>query len=259
MKRSCQWVGERFGLENAEVEEHLRECADCAEAFQSTVQLRRRLQSAVAATDVPPTLASRVQRRLNTGKPTQRFMVTLLAAAAVFVLSVGIAYRGSFGPEESESAMWERLSAAESPVMRVGLHDHVHCALFQKFGDKGRPIAVLTRNLAPEFGDLAKIVQQNVPELRVIEAHKCKVAGRDYFHVIARKGARTMSLVVTARRTGETLEGEVSDHTGELNIAAFETPGHLVYLVSNLDAQANLTTMRAMTPALRDVFRRVEL
>jgi hypothetical protein len=201
-----------------------------------------------------------VQSQLSAGdSPTQRFRAILLAAAAVIVVSAGIAYRGSFGGGESESAMWQRLSANESPIMRVGLHDHVHCALFQKFEDRARPIAVLTRNLGPEYSDLAKIVQQNVPELRVIEAHKCRVAGRDYIHVIARQGARTLSLVVTVREPGETIPGEVSDRAGELNIAAFATPRHLVYLVSNMDASTNLLAMQAMTPALRDVLRRIEL
>ena len=277
---NCEWVRTRMDLymdrelgnETTAMEEHLIGCAACGEVLANRQALRAKVRGAADSVVVPSDLSARIRTKLDSEARGWRWNYSLVAAAAALILTVG-GYELNKTPRmESEEALLSRLSALTSPILRVGLQDHIHCAMFQKYPAQGPTLEQLTTQLGPDFSGLVQIVQAHAPKgLKVIEAHHCKFGEREYIHVVARQGEQLLSLVITLRSEGEAFENDlktvvsesdVNLYTaghGDFQIAGFETGHYLVYLISNTSQTENLAAMRAMTPALSDVFRKVEI
>ena len=277
---SCKWVRARMdpymdretGNETTAMDEHLNGCAACGEVLANRRNLRARVRCAAVYVVVPADLSARIRTKLDGEARGWHWNHSLLAVAAALILAVG-GYELNKTPRlDSEEALLGRLSALTSPILRVGLQDHIHCAMFQKYPAQGPTLEQLTTQLGADFRGLVQIVQAHVPNgLRVIEAHHCTFGERRYIHVVARQGEQLLSLVITLRSPGEAFENDlktviseagVNLYTaghGDFQIAGFETGPYLVYLISNTSQPKNLAVMRAMTPALREVFRKIEI
>jgi hypothetical protein len=144
--------------------------------------------------------------------------------------------------------------------------------MYQPHPANGTPFQEMSAALGPDFVGLLKIVQERVPPgLRVIEGHRCTTKGRHYVHVVASDGEHLISLVIALREEGEALEHDVravvaqsgvpiyAGSAENLQMAGFETAKHLVFVISNLGSEKNLAAMRAMTPEVSEVLRRVEI
>lgn len=266
------YIDREAGNETTAMDEHLSSCAACGEVLANRQALRLKVRGAADSVVVPADLSARIRTKLDGEARGWRWNYSLVAVAAAVILTVG-GYELTRAPRmESEEALLGRLSALTSPILRVGLQDHIHCAMFQKYPAQGPTLEQLTTQLGSDFSGLVKIVQAHAPQgLHVIEAHHCSFGERKYIHVVARQGEQLLSLVITLRSPGEAFENDlktvvsesgVNLYTaghGDFQIAGFETGHYLVYLISNTSHTENLAAMRAMTPALSEVFRKVEI
>jgi hypothetical protein len=260
--------------EMALISSHLAHCVRCSQERSSRLEFRERLRRAARSVPVPDGLASRSVLHAYTEKPSLYRNPWLMAIAAAIVLSVSTAaYR--LGPSSRPPASPESFIAAvsaETPgIMRAGLNDHVHCAVFRKFPDSPPVLTEMLAKLGPAYADLLSVMQAGAPAgMRVVLAHKCQYRGRQYVHLVARSGARLVSLVIAKRSDGEVFENNLravvtgsgtflySTAVREYAIAGFATAGHLVYVVSGMDQRQNLGVLQAMEPRIRQILSRTE-
>ena len=168
-----------------------------------------------------------------------------------------------------------RILAAAEPglasILRVGLRDHVYCAVMRKYKTAPPPVAKLAEDLPVEMRGLAAVVQQNVPARFAMHvAHVCKFKGRSYVHLAMHDGTRLISVMLTRREGGEALTrtdlltmtsaGGIDVFSGGshgYDVSAFEKGDWLVFLVSDLEPAENRSLMLALAPAVRGYLDRV--
>ncbi len=277
---TCEWVrvhmdrylDRELGPATEAVTQHLAGCTECSALQVSRQSLRQKLRGVADSVSVPGHLSARVRASLDHQSTASRWPQLLAVAAAVLAVVFGGGQLAKRFRPESEDTVLTRATRHALPILRVGLQDHIHCAMFQKYPAKAPTLEALTAELGKDFGGLVRIVQTHVPlGLHVIEAHRCQFKDRKYIHVVARNGDKLISLVITPRGKGEAFENDLQSVVTEagtrlfaanpegFQVAGFETGHYLAYLISNTGDAENMAAMRAMTPELREVFSRVEI
>jgi anti-sigma factor (TIGR02949 family) len=260
--------------EREEISKHVAECPECAREIVSRETFRQRLRGAVRGVEAPPNLVSAIDRRLRPVSRSRRRHTGLMAFAAAALVTVCIAawqYGRRPAAPTSQDAYLQHVSAGVAQIMRVGLNDHVHCAVFRKYPAQPPSLQHMTALLGPQYADLEAVFAAHLPPgLKVVMAHRCSYRGRRYVHLIARDGARLVSLVIARRGEGEAFESDLravaseggmpiySSGAGTFSLAGFETPGHLVYLVSDMDQRQNTRFMESIAAQVRDVLNKAE-
>lgn len=253
------------------IAKHLSECPDCAQEAAGRQAFRARLRKAARSAPVPEDLASNIGRRLDVRARNRFPHPGIIALAAAAMLAVGFTvWRVEFHPPGQDTYL-AQVSSGVARIMRVGLNDHIHCAVFRKYPAQPPSLERMTQLLGPQYADLEPIFAAHVPAgARVVLAHHCSFRGRHYVHLIARDGARLVSLVIARREQGEAFEDDLravaqergaamySTGAQKYSIAGFETPAHLVYLVSDLGEQENLRVMESMAAKIREALSRTE-
>ncbi len=117
--------------------------------------------------------------------------------------------------------------------------------------------------LGPEYRGLLPLVQPAVPPGdRVVMAHQCSYGGRHFVHLTMRRGDDVISVVITKKNPGETLNTlspattasgvPVYQSTAErYHVAGFESERYLAFVVSTLDGRKNLQLAAALAPSVR--------
>lgn len=187
------------------------------------------------------------------------------AVAAVLLLLVAgwFALRQS-GGEDGPSGSEGVAGSVESPdaggpadpvrtILRIGMDDHVHCAVaFHKGELHESGIEEMEKGLGKEFAGLIPVVREHITEGRLLNAHRCAVGGREFIHMIVRGDSKLISVAVTRKEGGERLTGydgaaAVSAAApvyrasmDGFQVAGFESGPYLVFVASDLSEQANL-------------------
>src|SRR5262249_690541 len=162
--------------------------------------------------------------------------------------SAAIAYRlGYLRPtRSSQEAYVASISAPIPDIMRVGLGNHVHCAVYKAFSKQHPTFEKMAHDIG-QYKDLTPIVITEVPSGNRVEmAHQCRYHARRFVHVTMRKGSALVSLVISRRGDGETFERDqlvpaltesgipvYRTKAQRFEIAGFETGDYVVYVVSN--------------------------
>jgi hypothetical protein len=193
----------------------------------------------------------------------------LSAAAAALMVTVGASVAYQLGHLRFTGASQNRYVDAMirkvSSGMRPGLSDHIHCAVFRKYGKHAPPLEAVREDLAPEYRPLIDIVRAGVPAAySVYMAHQCSFRGRKFVHIALKSESVLLSVVLTRREPGETLaENQVAPvlTRDELNLygagaqrfrmSAFETPNSFAYLISNGAPGEAHRIMLAMSSGIR--------
>lgn len=285
----CGRVAERLDLyldhelpaSDAEViERHLESCDHCTGVLKARTALRLRLRTAVQGIAAPAGLLDRVaaQSSVTTaGRPGHSWLGwgMAAAAAAMLTMTLGVAYQ--FGhlrltPASQESYIGT-ISGRIASVMRVGLGDHVHCAVFRKFPRQAPPPETFAAGMGPQYYPLLQLVRDHIPgDQRVVMAHHCRYHGRKFAHLTMADGSHLTSLVIAERQPGETFQSSglapaLSDaglpiyhsNVQRFQINGFQTSRHLVYLVSDLSQDANQRMMASLARPVRDLLDKLEL
>ena len=214
--------------------------------------VRDPLQTAVRRTSVPPRLREQIRtavRREAVRQARQRVFLGV-AACAIAVLAGSVGVR----------------SFRLTPVLQVGLNDHVKCAVPRILPTHGPAIDTLSTEVGRDFATLIHVVQEHVPaDNQLAIAHRCHFDGRDFVHLILRGAAGPISLIIARKLPGESLASarlapEVEDsglsfyqaNAQSFAIAAFETRDELAYLISFLSREQNTRLMIALAPGVRD-------
>jgi len=234
-----------------EVQRHLESCPQCTAELAARTRLRAQLQTAVRATAVPSGLEANVRRALQHSRPRTGLWAVAAAAAVV----IGVALAGLWRtPSNPEDAILRKTPGRMATLFNVGLRDHLQCAVFRNYSKQPIPATEMAADLGPEFTPLAPLIQAKLPAgFRIIQAHLCSAAGRQYTHFIIYGGGKLVSVILTRRRPNEVL-GDGIHQTGvdRFQVVGFETGGYLAYVISDLDAGQNLQWAANLAPTLRE-------
>ena len=233
----------------------------------------RRLKDAVRGVEAPPSLETKIRGALA-DRPVSRSWGWLLApaalAATVFAIATSFYHFGRlrYTPEARESYI-ASVSARVATLMRVGLGDHIHCAVFAK--PPKTPPERIEASLGKEYSGLATIAERYVPaEYPMMTAHRCTDHGRHFVHLTFTNGDRLISLVIARKGEGESFEAQsllpamvqsgipmYQSGVQRFAISAFESRDFLVYLISDLPPEENMRIMTAMAPPVKDLLEKL--
>jgi hypothetical protein len=237
-----------------------------------------RLKNAVRSESAPPDLQVKIRQSIEERATGYRFPWlrpwTAVAAALAVCFGGAIAYqlghlRLTTSSQESYIAS---VTNKVATIMRVGLGDHIHCAVFRKYPKNPPKAEEAARDLGIEYQGLAKLVSEQVPkDYRLMMAHRCRYRDRSFVHLALKSDSRLLSVVVAQSRDGESFETEgllpaliqsgvpiYQASAQRFEIAAFESQSHLIYLISDLPRQQNTEMMLALAPGVKNFLQKLE-
>jgi hypothetical protein len=239
-------------------------------ATNETPEPDSRLRDAVRSVTAPPFLEARIRNRLRTVRPGRRWLPRLipLAAALAIVAGFGIAYQlGHLRlTVSSQESYISSVSTRIATLMRVGLGDHIHCAVFRRYPKNPPTTEEFIKKMNPQYAGLIPIVRSQVPDnYRMMLAHQCSYHRRRFVHLSLMSDSNMLSLVITRKADGESFHTEdmlpalvqagipmYQSSVQRFQITAFETPDYLVYFISDLPKQQNTELMLALAPKVQD-------
>jgi anti-sigma factor (TIGR02949 family) len=223
---------------NLEIARHFERCQNCAKEATARREVRARVKTAVRLAPVPVGLEARVRERLRHSGRDRGTPWSLMAIAAVIVLCFGSWF------------------TYEQSMLRIGVGDHLHCAVIRQ----GFLKPVGQDKLSAGFKPILAIAREQAPAgMYLTVAHECTYEGRKFVHVTFRDDRRLLSVLVTRKGAWEHLPGGL--HAAKVKgfqAAGFETGDFLVYTVSDLSKGENLRVLSAMAPAIRTALKKEE-
>jgi hypothetical protein len=257
-----------------EVLRHLESCAACAADADSRARLRTRLRSAVRSEAVPPELQVHIRQSLRERESRRAFGIgwnrwfAMAAASVVLCAGVWLNYSRERMPDvadrPAQNVYIRNVSSAVAAVLRVGLGDHLHCAIFRKGPKTVVPVAQMETDLGPSFRGLLGVVNASVPAgYHIVMGHECSYLGRKYIHLTLEKDGSILSLVIARKQDSESLAGLspaaqpaavpiYQSAAGRSQIAAFDAGRFLAYVVSDLKGRSNLQVASALAPGVHE-------
>jgi hypothetical protein len=213
------------------------------------VNQQQRLQKAVDNEPVPRDLEARVRTRL--GRSPRRGTSgwgRLASSIALLVFMLG--------------GTQYYVVTKTRELLRVGLDDHVHCAIEGEYPRQTSKAAGIEA-LGPYSPMLQPVLDQLAGD-SLVSAHRCTVNGRDYVHMILRRNNMLISVIMTRREKADafpraigmrTFEASgIPVHGGDMSgyaVAGFEAGNYLGYVVSGLPGQQNDQLAGRVAPVIR--------
>ena len=259
-----------------EVLKHLESCKECAAELQARERVKGLLQKAFRQDEAPDYLSDRIRREIRKPAPDSRRW-WMLAAAAAMALFIGVwgVIQWHSAPDSARQETGSELALTESEenlqILRVGLGDHVHCALDKGLWRERFSSDKMAERLGPEYADIVSLVKERVPgDYELAVGHRCRFKGRKFVHLILNKQETVISLVIT-QKDGESFSqsdlAAVVEASGtplrharleNMEVTGFETRDHLAFVVSNLNKEENLNIASGLAPSVRDFLARLE-
>ncbi len=257
-----------------EVLNHLESCPECTSELEARERVKHLLQCAVRKDEAPRELEARIRKEIRQTPPrsNNHWIFAIAAALALMVGTFGVLRLWSHQdarPLESLQASDQMSANHKEEILRVGLGDHIHCALDAGLADEHFSAEKMTEKLGPDYAGIVAQVKGNIPgNYEVTVGHRCRYKGREFIHLILRQGEAVLSLVITKKdgeAFSETDAAEVAGASGirlhqarlqDLQVAGFESRDYLAFVVSNLSEEDNLQIASTIAPSVRDFLDR---
>jgi anti-sigma factor (TIGR02949 family) len=247
-----------------EVRLHLAECPGCAEEFATRAGVRNLLQRAVRRDAAPAALPESIQRKIRS---TSSWGHWWLAAAAALLLTLSV--WGALEWRNARDAASTRGLTAS--LLRVGLGDHIHCAVEAGFANRAFAFEQMAEKMGPEYSGLVPQIKARAPATyEVTVGHRCRANGRQFVHLILKNQTTMLSVVITPKQ-GESFAANDLAATATVSgvplyqarldgfeVAGFETRDHLAYVISDLTQGDHREIASSLSPPMRDFLRALE-
>ena len=266
-----------------ELAQHLSECAACAALLEARQGVKSALQSALANDDAAPVaLRVRIRRELHQPQTIWQRVIScfdglndrwMLAAATAALLttvgSVSWTLRQQSLSANDIASFGHAATVTEHNVriLKIGWGNHQYCAVERDYSAGPHSFAQMAQAMGDEWIDLVPLIKERVPaDYRVMMAHHCEVAGREFIHLILSNQQTLLSLALT-HKNGEAFEVQsaLTQSAGlhqmreqNYSVAGFETATYLGYVVSGLAAEPNLQLAMRLAPAVKEFVTRRE-
>jgi hypothetical protein len=244
--------------------------------FELSKEMQDRLKAAVKNVTAPPHLETRVRAIVREPRERPMLYPRLMIVTAGLVVCLGMLIAYELGhlrlTTSSQESYIASVSNRVAGIMRVGLGDHIHCAVYRKFPKNPPEVKDMEKELRPEFRELVPLVTAAVKApYRLVLAHQCRYHGRRFVHLVLKDRSSLMSVVIAQKRDGESFRTETlrpalvraglpvyESSVQQFRIAGFETPSHLVYLISDQPSRGNTETLVSLAPGIATVLARAE-
>jgi len=238
--------------------------------MNETPKSDNRLRAAVKSVAAPPFLEARIRHSLRTEKPGRRWLPRLIPAAAAVAVFAGFAVAYQLGhlrlTVSSQESYIGSVSTRIATLRRVGLGDHIHCAVFRKYPKNPPTTQDFIEKMNPQYAGLIPIVRNQAPDsYGMMLAHQCSYHRRKFVHLSLMNDSNMLSLVITRKGDGESFNTEdmlpalvqagipmYQSSVQRFQISAFETRDYLIYFISDLPKQQNTELMLALGPKVKD-------
>jgi hypothetical protein len=246
--------------------------------------MKQLLRNAVTKEEVPVELADALRNRFRTERPSFFAYNTagwLMAAAALLALAIGgvAALQWSSAIQlRGDDGAFQNISLRLQGILRIGLIDHVHCAILLERWKRLVSFDEMRANtgrsaLGPDFIDLVPAVQSKLgADYKIVEGHRCVANRRQYIHLIATGNKDTvLSLVITEKRDESFTPADAvavmeassiplyRGQQGKYEVVGFESGKYMAYVISNLDRASNVDVVSVMAPVVYNHLHRLEL
>lgn len=254
-----------------EVLKHLDSCESCAEALAVRARVKNALRQAVLRDVAPAGLRYRIQHDIRNSQSTARWGQWALVAAAAVVLLVAAVGVVRFSRLRDSGPAQAAMSARTGELLKIGVGDHSFCAIDHGLASRRFTREEMNHKMGPEFAGLVDLVEQKAPgEFEVVVGHRCRVAGREFVHLILRSHETILSLAIV-KKNGESFPaGDVTNaleasgmrlydsRVQNYEATGFESRDYLAFVVSNLSKEENLRIASNLAPGVRDFLVKLE-
>lgn len=254
---------------NHDVIRHLESCADCRSELAARRQLRLAVQTRfnqAAAQQIPEGFSDSLRARLREqalnrpGVIIPRVAYVGIAAALVLAIGLGLSGVLRWRSGQRELAAWASLTNSATA-------DHRECALEHKLSGTIISLAEAGRVYDRAYAALADqaSLQASLPVgAQLIDAHSCAFAGRRFAHLVIKYHDQIVSIAITRNEgnaKGPTVApGDMAApfKSDSYQVAAFQSAGHAVFVISSLNETDNMTIARSVSPLLEKQLRSAE-
>jgi hypothetical protein len=248
------FIGEELLVEtNHDLLRHLATCPECTGELEGRRRIRSGLKRALghsADLQLRPEFTQEVTARLrSSARPARwRWQNRWLPLAASLVLLAG--------------ATAYFIRAQRSDVTRLAAGDHQNCAV--KFALPEKPISL--QEAAERFDPAYRQLETTPPDtvrtvagtLQIADRHSCVFGGRRFGHVVFRLDDHLVSVLMTKDEgAGALSKNDIRPlawlpRTNGFGMASLHTPGHVVYIVSDVrDSDFRVVAEALAQPASR--------
>jgi hypothetical protein len=242
------FLGQELMVEtNHELMRHLEACPDCRGELEARRQLRAVLRRAFSNADALKPMsgfASEALAQIRTAQPKRGTWPSVwtwgaMAASVLLAISAGLFIFGNH----------------VTAIVGEAVGDHRNCAVKFALAQRPIPLAEAAARYDPVYARLEdtppnELVTAAGP-LRVVDRHSCVFSGRRFGHVVLQFEGHLVSLLVTSSeasldlRTSPRSPSWLPRVEGQ-NVASFPTPGHTVFIVSDLQDEQFRTVAEAL-------------
>jgi len=255
-----------------QIDGHLETCKSCSEELRFRQSVRGLLRRSVESEKASPALRGRVFNNLKESRPrawiafwTRQWAfgaaASCFAIAIIFVAGVRWKANRIYRDPASQAAYIQRVSEGIPAIQKIGLSDHIHCALLRKYPQEYPKQAIAVKQLGPELAALANQVKDRLPsDYQVVLAHRCSYAGRHYIHFVMRSDAHLVSIVLTEKGARESFTGLSLVKAGDsqifqatashFQVSGFESGKYLAFIVSDLDQLRSMELAEQIAPII---------
>lgn len=259
---------------NHQLLHHAEHCPPCRAEMALRRNLRESLRRACSQDRMSEQACERLRARLRaeaTGSESLigwrqrwarlfelRFAIPIAATVAVLIIATIVTL-----PFLNTSAQLPELSEA---LLSEAANDHTHCA--PKFLQATKP-AVMPDTVEPAYVGLEKIAAAGAEGLRLHAAHVCAPDGRPFAHLVYTRDGALISLLVTERDKRALKSGELPVANADLanfqaaskdkmSLGAFQTPRHIVLVVSDLPTAENQKLAQTLAAPVVEHIRKLD-
>lgn len=248
---------------NIQIFRHLENCAKCREEFAAKRELRQRMRAAVKNADefqINPVFAKRLTGNLRETalKGNRRrklffapkFLIPVMASL-LLVATLGFLMMGSLKTTDNFAVSPDSFTKGLTEISLTAVGNHKDCALEklkmweamseQNYAEK----AVYTEKVA-------KPLQARFEEnIEMLHAHDCIFQGKEFTHVILRKGKEIVSVFVDKtdvlpEADNATTAKIICEKENGLQVASFQNNRRAIFVISDMTESENLTAARAL-------------
>ena len=252
---------------NIKVFRHLENCPRCRKEVAAKRELRQKMRSAVGKMDkfqVDPVFANRLQLQLKE-KSLQKsgwekfwfapkFLLPAMASLLIIV-SFGLVILYQFNKTNETAKSQNTLTKALMQISLVAVSNHKDCALekLQKweemskldYAEKAVYTEKVVKPLQADFSD----------NIELLHTHDCEFEGKEFKHVILRKGTHIVSVFVDKPDVlpdlGNSSATILSNQESGVQVASFEKNKKAIFVISDLSETENLSIARTLSASFQ--------
>lgn len=247
---------------NIQVFRHLENCPNCRREFAAKRELREKMRNIGRHGDefqIDPMFATRLQANLedsalNKGGGikswlTPKFLIPVMASL-LMVATLGLVLFNWSGKNGGVTISQNAVTKALAQISLLAVGNHKDCALEklqmwesmskQDYAEKAAYNEKVVKPLQAKFAE----------NVEMLHAHDCIFEGKEFSHVILRKGGHIISVFVDKSdvlpddNSSSTI---ISEQENGLQVASFEKSMKAVFVISDMSESDNLSAARVLS------------